>query len=636
MRLSRAAAPLIPALLVLAAAAAFLPVLKNGFVGWDDAKNFYENPYFRGLGRTQLAWMFLDSSHRFNYEPMTWLLYGLTYSVWGLKPFGYHLDGLLFHLATTVAFYFVALRLFKLAAPEPGAATADDRRWAAATAALFFSIHPLRVEVVTWASGQHYAFCGFFFVSSIWAYLRSLDVLEGEKDRRRWRAGSVLLHALSLSFISIGMTLPVILLILDVYPLKRLGARPSAWLEPESRGILWEKAPYFALTFAAAAAMVVMRARSGSIVAVSQFNFLQRAALSCYGIAFCFWKTLVPFHLLPLYELPIHFDPLTPAFLFSAFVVAALSLALFASRRVWPAGLAVWAYHIVTLSPVLGLVLVGPQMTADRYTYLPGLGWALLAGAGALAALRSPNRLARPALLILGFLALGLGILTRRQIGIWRDTETLWTYTLSVDPANVVGHNSLAFDLMARGQDAQALPHVQEALRLQPYFAQARVNLGVLLARQGRQDEAVAQFREALRIHPGFEDAISNLDVSAKNFDSLGLSLAGKGEFGASEEQYRKSLQILPDYAEAHYGLANVLSLQGRFGEAIGHYQEVLRTYPQNVALLDNMGVALLHQGNPAEAAVQFRKVLALAPNDPDARRNLDGAEKALRRSPAP
>jgi Flp pilus assembly protein TadD len=644
---------LIPALIALATAIVFLPALRNGFVSWDDGMNFYENFHFRGLGRAQLSWMFLYSSQRFNYEPLTWLLYGLTFVIFGIKPFGYHLVGLLSHLATTAAFYFVALRLFKLASPGSEAKAEDHRRWAAAVAALFFAIHPLRVEVVAWASGQHYAFCGFFFIASIWAYLRSRD---NDKDRLRWLAVSVAFHAAALAFYSIVMTLPAVLLILDVYPLKRF----SNW-----RAALLEKIPYLALSAAAAAAMLGMRARNGSIVDVARFGFLGRIAQSFYGIAFCLWKTIIPFHLLPLYELPIHFDPFAPVFILGAAAVVALTGGFFALRRVWPAALAVWIYSVVTLSPVLGIVLAGSQLTADRYTYLPSLGWSLLAGAGVLSALRS-SRYARAVPFVLAFLGLGLGVLTWRQIDIWRDTDTLWTYALSINPACILGQNNIAVDLVARNRAAEAVPHLQEALRLKPDYAEAHYNLGValdklgrldeaqdrfrralalkpdyvqahinvgaLLARQGRRDEAVTEFREALRIDPASVDASSNLTSAAADFNNVGLALAGKGRFADASADYVKALALVPDYPDAHYNLANALSVQGKFGEAVGHYREVLKAYPRNVAVRNNLGVALLRTGNPAEAAAQFREVLALAPSDPDAKAKLEAAERAARR----
>ena len=499
---------------------AFLPALGNGFVAWDDDRNFLDNPHYRGLGPAQLAWMVshLDA----HYVPLTGLTLGLDYVLWGMNPAGYHLTSLVLHAANAVLVYAVARRL--IAAALPGVSSIA-LALGSAVAALLFAVHPLRVESVAWATERRDVLCGLFYLLTVLAYLRYCA-----SASRRWYRLSLAFLAAALLSKAMAVTLPVILLLLDAYPLRR-----RAWRE---------KLPFFALSLAAGAIALVAQRAAGATSTVTFLGPLERVAIAGYSLAFYLWKTLVPRHLSPIYELPARVDAFASSYVASALAVLALSVLAIALRRRWPAFTVVWASYVVTVLPVSGLVQVGPQIAADRYTYLALLGVAILAGGAfvlvwrALEGRRAAALVARWAaapVLGCGALALviALAVLTIKQTQVWRNSETLWTHALSVGPSAI-----------------------------------AHAKLGVVRDEQGRPEEAIAHYRQALRIHPDMPDA----------YNDWGIALARQGRWLEAIEQYENALKLAPGSVEAHANLAQALERVGRAAEAAEHTRAAQRT----------------------------------------------------------
>jgi len=312
-------------LIAAVTATSFLPVLGDGFVSWDDPKNFVDNPHYRGLGPAQLRWMF-TTLHMGHYIPLTWVTLGLDYLLWGMNPAGYHLTNLLLHTATALSLYLLALRLLRLALPA-GTAEADLRVGAAA-AALLWAVHPLRVESVAWLTERRDVLSGLFYVTAALAYLTAAGPDAGDRvRRRRWYWASLALFAASLLSKSITVTLPVTLLALDVYPLRRLGG-PSGW----RRWDVWlEKAPFFAIAGLVSVVAFVALLPLGNAHSLRELGVLQRTVLSVYGLAFYLFKTVVPLDLSPLYLLIIEVT-----WLHFATVIGGTVLATVVWRR-WPA-----------------------------------------------------------------------------------------------------------------------------------------------------------------------------------------------------------------------------------------------------------------------------------------------------------
>src|SRR2546428_2406862 len=376
---------LVPVLIALVTLAAFLPTLQNQFVNWDDHENLLDNPHYRGLGRAHLRWMW--TTHMGHWIPLTWMTFGLDYLLWGMNPVGYHLTSLLLHVTNAVVFFFVVRRILTLALPSP-AERSHALAVSAGFAALVFAIHPLRVESVAWVTERRDVLSGLFYLLTILVYLRASE--RGERGRG-WYWGAVGLFACALLSKAIAVSVPVVLLILDVYPLRRLGGSTGWWSEP-ARRVYVEKIP-FVLLAAAASAIAVMAQLSVHVAAsLDHLSMLARLAISAYGVSFYLRRMVVPVNLSPLYELSPHLNPWATRFILSYGVVVAITALALALRRRLPGLPAALLAYVVVLLPVLGIFQSGPQIAADRYTYLAGLGWAILAGAGLLSCWRSSRR----------------------------------------------------------------------------------------------------------------------------------------------------------------------------------------------------------------------------------------------------
>jgi protein O-mannosyl-transferase len=527
-------ARLLPVAIAALAFLAFLPALSNGFINWDDETNFLSNPNFRGLGWTQLHWMW--TTHLLGrYVPITWMTLGLDYCLWSMNPLGYHLSNLVWHAANAVLFYFVALALFRRTCA--GAATPI----AALLAALIFAVHPLRVESVAWITERRDLVSGFFYLLAILIYLRAIpdDPPRAIRVKHYW--ASLALFTLAVLSKEIAVTLPAILLILDFYPLRRF-TRTAA------RNVLLEKIPFFAIALAVSAMALYNGYHEKTAETLAHLGLFDRLAIVTYGLAFYVRKTLLPIDLTPIYALtPERLNPLGAPFLASAACVLAAIAIILIFRRRFPALPAAALAYAITLIPVSGLFHNGRQIAADRYSYLSCLPWALVAAAGlSWIARRRPGAVnAMSAIAACGILA--LGILTWRQTKIWHDSDTLWSHALAVEPSYLTyskmgdllvqegdvlwsiewlrrsttlkpdyapAHLNLASALLALHRTSEAIAEYQKVLDLGEAREFAENGLGCALALDGQREQAIAHFEQALRINPTYQDARRNLDAA--------------------------------------------------------------------------------------------------------------------------
>src|SRR6266705_2241319 len=309
---------LVPALIALVTFAAFLPVLQNQFVDWDDQRNFLDNHHYRGLGWTHLRWMW--TTHLGHYIPLTWMTLGLDYLLWGMNPVGYHLTSLLLHAANAVVFFFVVRRLLTQALSSP-----SERGHALAVsagfAALLFAIHPLRVESVVWVTERRDVLSGLFYLLAILVYLRACE--QGASGRGGyWLSVAVFVCALLSK--SMVVNLPVVLLILDVYPLRRLGG-PIGWWSKPARRVYVEKIPFVLLAAAASVIALMAQLSFHAALSVAQLSVPGRLSVSAYGLGFYLWKMVAPVNLSPLYELAPTANPWATPFLLSYGGVVAIT-----------------------------------------------------------------------------------------------------------------------------------------------------------------------------------------------------------------------------------------------------------------------------------------------------------------------
>jgi tetratricopeptide (TPR) repeat protein len=598
---------LTPLFVALITFVVFLPALRDGFVTWDDDRNFLMNPGYRGLGMTELRWMW-TTFHMGHYVPLAWMTLGLDYVLWGMNPAGYHLTNVLLHTANTVLLYVIARRLLTLVRSD----TSNDRTIdvAAAFAALLFGIHPLRVESVVWITERRDVLSGLFYFLCVLFYLKSRD------DGRRWYWLAVLVFPLALLSKATAVTIPAVLLILDVYPLRRLGG-DAGWWGTSARRVYAELMPFVLL----AAATSVL-----SLVALhppSQLNAAGKIAVSAWSLCFYLWKTLVPTDLAPLYEMRHHIPPLRWPFLVSYAAVIGISIGAWLIRKRWIGVSIAWLAFVVIIFPLLGVVQNGPQIAADRYTYQAAPVLAILAGA-AFARLAWP--LPSSAIALASGVVLTLGVLTWNQSRVWLNSATLWTRVLEHDAESSIAHTALASLMFADGKVDEAIAHYERSLALDPTYADGHNNLGVALASRGRLNEAVAHYERALALKPAYAEVHSN----------WGVVVARQGDLPSAIEHYQRALVIDPGNADAHVNWGNALVRMGRLDEAIGHYQDAVMVRRDDADAHKNWGVALAQQGKLEEAIVHFKLALAIDPAHTDAKAFLDKATEMARATTAP
>jgi Flp pilus assembly protein TadD len=597
--------------IAILAFAVFLPALQNEFVGWDDYELLVNNPRYRGLGWEQLRWMF-TTFHTGHYQPLSWMTFALDYLIWGMEPFGYHLTNMVLHAANALLFYFLALRLFPLALSTPAASANFDLRMAAGFAALFFAIHPLRVESVAWATERRDVLSAFFFLTTVLCYLQAAAASDQTSYQRRLVA-AVACYALSLLSKASGVTLPVVLLMLDIYPLRRLG--PGKWFGASARRIWWEKIPFLLLAAGAAVIAPLAQQDAGAVASLRVHGVASRLAQSLYGLAFYPWKTILPVDLSPFYEVPPNLNPLAWPFLLSGAVVVVATVALFALKRRWPAGLASWVSYVVIVTPVLGIVQSGRQMVADRYSYLSCMAWAILAGGG-LYYLRKRGGAKKTLSLATGgagvIIAI-LSVLTWRQVEIWHDTDTLWQRVLAVTDRSTfrsgTAHHLMARFLSDKGDLDRAIDHLRLSIAIEPTDSTTYTDLGVALARRGQIPEAIENLQQAVALNPRLSLARFN----------LGNALALQGRFAEAAEQLENALRIKPDYAEAYNNLGKVWAAQGQLDRAIELFRRALQVQPDFAEAHHSLALALDEKGNKTEAARELQEALRIMQSRPQA-----------------
>src|SRR5262252_7628323 len=585
---------LAPAVLVLVTAVAYLPTLANGFVNFDDIENFISNRAYRGLGWTQLRWMF-TTWNLGGLIPLTWVTLGFDYVIWGMDPTGYHLTSLVLHLLGSLVFYFVLLRLLRIAL-EPGEGNRTALRLGALVGALLFSVHPLRVESVAWITERRDVLSGLFTFLSVLAYLRAWSARTGERLERRWYLASLAFFAYALLSKAMAVTLPVVLVLLDVYPLRRFRAFSRGGLRVLARNLLVEKLPFGLLALACVVVTVLVARGNDAMAPLERWSLLDRLFLAVHSAAFYLWKTIAPVNLSIMYQLPERLDRAAWPFIAAWVCVLAVSAVCLALARRFPALLIVWTTYLVMLAPVSGLVQTGWQMTADRYSYMPCLGWAALAGAGFfLAWQRAGGARGESTRTLVAWTAVCLitvlGVLTWRQVGVWRDTETLWTHAAAASPSGLA-HENLGEVYQDRGQFDRAAAHFEQSVRMRPGYGPGHFHLGATRAQQGRPEEAMREYEEAARLMPD----------SAVPYYNMGLALVALRRPAEAIERYRQALKIVPGYADAHNNLGLLLAEDGKLDDGVVHLREAVALRPDSASYHSNLGLALARQGRAEEA----------------------------------
>ena len=524
---------LVVVLLVLLGAltfAAFAPSLAGSFLNWDDDRNLINNAAYRGLGTEQLKWAW-HTYHLGVWQPLSWMLLGAEYligesaGVGGMNPAVYRWASLLLHAANVAVFFFLVVALLRAGPPAAERVSSTVIYLCAAAAAALFGVHPLRVEVVAWTSCQPYLPASLFYMLAVWAYLRYARSATF-RGQALWLMIVIVCYFLAVASKAAAVSLPAVLLVLDVYPLRRRRQTGNSWPATIVR-ILGEKLPLVLVAILVSIWAAAAKDFSETRLPFSAAQLGARAAQAACGLIFYMEKTIAPVNLCAYYRLPANLSLLVWPYYAAVVGALALTVVLIRRRKREPDMLAAWVVYVVIVLPNLGLVQISQQLAADRYGYLAIMPVMVLLAGGLVKLSSTLKRRARP---ILGVLMVAVcaavAVLvwdTRRQTKTWHDSVTLWNRVLELDPECAVAECNLGVALFQRNQMREASRHISQAINLDPQFAWAYSNLGVVFLKAGLFKDAVTAFERALaaepplppadraKIHAGLGEAYVNL-----------------------------------------------------------------------------------------------------------------------------
>ena len=616
---------------MLVTIAIYWPAMRCGFINYDDPDYVTANSHVQGgLNWEGVKWAFDSTEQAANWAPLMWLSHMLACQVFGLNPWGHHLMNVLLHAANTALVFLVFQRMTRAT-------------WRSLMLAALFGWHPLRVESVVWVTERKDVLSTLFWMLTLWAYAKYAESTQVRNSKMRvWYGAALAMFVFGLMSKAMLVTLPCVLLLLDYWPLQRFKVQGSGF---RVQSLILEKIPFFALAAAASVVTFVVQKHGGAVMTVENLPPGARvgnALISCCRyLGKMFWPTdLAVFYPHPGYW-PLEKE------LLAGVILCGISVLLFMKRGRYPYLLMGWLWFVGTLVPVIGLVQVGDQSLADRYTYIPSLGVLIFVIWGAYELSRR-WRYHKITLSVTGSAAIVLCLaLTRQQLGYWKDSETLFRHTLEVTENNYIAHILLGKALFDRSQTGEAISQYQEAIRLKPDYASAHNNLGDALLKKGQADEAINQYQEAIRLIPGNADARYNLGVAflkkgqtdeailqfqeaihlkpddPKAHINLGVAFLSRGQTDEAISQFQEAIRLKPDYAEAHNNLGTALLNKSQTDGAISQYQEAIRLKPDYAEAHFNLGVAFFNRGQTDNAVSQYQEAIRLKPDYTDAQSNL-------------
>lgn len=552
----------------------------HGFVNYDDNDYVTANPHvMSGLTPASVRWAFATGEISY-WHPLTWLSHQADWTLFGADPRGHHFVATLWH-ALNAVLAFLALRRLTGAI------------WLSAIAAALFAWHPLRVESVAWVAERKDVLSGAFGLATLWAYAGYAHARGAGKTAVGWYLASLALFAGGLMSKPMLVTLPLVLLVLDFWPLGRITRQ--AWPR-----LLGEKVPFLALSAAVSVVTVVAQRQVGTLSEVLPLG--ARLANAAVAVARYLGKCFAPFNLAVLYPHPGWWP--TAAVVAAGCLIGAITAVAWAQRFTRPWLLAGWLWFLIALLPASGVVQVGIQSMADRYTYLPLIGVTV----ALLWTLRSA--LTAPSLRSFGWLAAALVLTgcaarTWHQQGYWRDSLTLFDHTVRVTSDNYLAYNNRGHALYAAGRVDEAIADYRRSLEINPAYADAGNNLGHALAERGQPAAAIPLYRTALAAKPGHREIMVN----------LANALSDLGQLDEATRLYEEVLTREPQHVNALNGLGVVLAQRGRLDEAVARFTTALQADPGNAAAHGNLGNVAAMAGRRDEAVRHYQQALALKPD---------------------
>ena len=622
----------------------YLFSLQNDFVLWDDDHYVYNNPHIRSFNLNFLKWAF-TTFHAANWHPLTWISHALDYAIWGLNPLGHHLTNIILHAVNAFIVVVLVLRLVEASKqeslPASGGATGDQGVQTgkpasshytplivAGVTGLLFGIHPIHVESVAWVAERKDLLCALFFLLSIMSYVKYAANIPQSAKRIAHRANNIyfaftqraVLFALCFFILALmskpmAVSLPVVLLLLDWYPFGRIRSVKTFL------GALTEKIPFIAFSLVSSVLTVLAQKSEGAMAMMEVVPLSARALVAAKALAAYLWKMLVPVNLVPYYPYPTPEEVTlsSPGYLLPVLVVAGItvaSLAMAPRKKLLPA---LWGYYVATLLPVLGLVQVGDQAMADRYSYLPGIGPFLFAGLAVAWLLRKHLAEKRGlsykvaaivvCLLVIGFLSYRSVL----QIGIWKNGITLWSYVIEKEPGRVpMAHINRGVVSMDKGDMEKAGDDFDRAIAINPLAYKAHNNRGLVFLAMKQYDKAMEAFREALDINPSYVDAYFN----------RGLAFTASGRPNEAIEDFNKAIALRPSDGDAYYRRGLVFLGTEEYDKAIEDFNRAIALNSAYYLVYTNLGVAYGKTGRVDEALQALSKSISLKPDNPSAYNN--------------
>lgn len=634
---------MISLLLILATLIPYGQIKNFDFVGYDDQEYITENIHVqKGLTADGIIWAF-TTFHSSNWHPLTWLSHMLDCELYGLNPMGHHWTNLIFHVINTVL-------LFLILEMMTGAI------WRSAFVAALFALHPLHVESVAWISERKdvlSTFFGFLMIGAYYYYVKAPDFKK--------YASVIVFFSLGLMSKPMLVTFPFVLFLLDFWPLERFHYKDNDLLMPKkitryhikkNYSLILEKIPLFILSVISCVLTYFAQKSWGSVQTLAFLSLKSRITNALVSYINYILKMFWPSKLAVFYPHPGNSLPTWQIFAAVLLVTCVCFLAIKAANT-YPYIVMGMLWYFGTLVPVIGLVQVGEQAMADRYTYIPLIGLFVIFSWGISDLFRKWQNqkiyLGLIAMIILSFLT----VKTFYQIRHWKNGVTLFEYTIKVTKNNYKAHNNLATSLGPLDVD-RAIFHYKEAVRIYPKYVTALRNLGIALYNKGNYEEAVLYFTRALKIDPQkidirmdlanifflqgkHEKAITQykeiLKTDSKNANAhynLALMLSDQKKIDQAESHYREALKINPKHEKAHYNLGNMELKKGKLKEAFTHFAEAIKIKPDFVQAYDKIGLILLKQGKLDKAKVFFSKAIQLDPKYSEALKNLETVNRIL------
>jgi protein O-mannosyl-transferase len=518
------------------------------FLSFDDNQGLVANrQVLDGFSWSGIEWAF-TTGYASNWFPLTWLSHMLDFQLFGMDAGWHHLTNVLIHAASSVLLFALLKRM-------------TGRAWESAFVAFVFALHPLHVESVAWVSERKDVLFAFFWFLTTWLYL---DFLEKRSVGRYLLV--VLAFCLGLMSKQMIVTLPFALLLLDAWPLKRIGTRP-----------LLEKVPLVVLAIAASVITFLAQRKGGAVQSLASIPLASRISNAAMAYVEYVANFIWPAGLACFYPYPARW-PAAEVW-FAGLALSAMSVLVVLAFRARPYLAVGWFWYLGTLAPVIGLIQVGHQSRADRYTYVPLIGISIMVAWAAAEAFEKWPRAKHALSGVAATVCLGWLVVTWLQIGYWKDSSTLYHRAIAVTDANYLAHLNLGVDLAAQGNDREALRELNTSLEENPDQAHARNSLGGVLFNLGRKDEAIEQFSQAIRLEP----------KEAEPHCNLGNALVDAGRVDAAIVELNTALRLNPEMASAYFGLGRVLVLQNRPKDAITYFSEALRINPNFTQARDQL-----------------------------------------------